>query len=175
MSNRLTKLQLLSALTEIHERTIESPLLGGAVLIREPTVRIMNAAIDAARVDDDQRDDAVYHAMIIHYAIVDPESGVVDPRTGRIDPRSRTPLLTVEEALDIAEGRPLPTRYLVEEIMDLAAHLPRHLKSGDPAADGGERSAGSGAEVRQAGSEGSPDGGTGDVDQQSDVAAQPVG
>lgn len=147
MSKPLDRAAILRALTEIHERTIDSPLLGGSVLIREPTVRVLNAADAAATADDpEQRDMALYHAMILHYAVVDPESGTVDPRTGRIDPRTRRSLLTVEEALDIAEGRPIPTRYLVEEVFDLAAQLPRHFKSGDPAADGGERDAGSGAE-----------------------------
>jgi len=140
-SNYLDRSRLLASLTEIHERTVESPLIGGAVLLREPTVRERITASDAARGDSgdpEQFDTALYHAMLIHRCVVDPQSGTVDPRTGRIDPRTRVPLFSVSEALDIAEGRQLAVSFLIEQISDLAALLPLHMKSGDPALDGAE-------------------------------------
>jgi hypothetical protein len=151
MSNYIDRAKLLESLTHIHERTVESPFIGGAVLIREPTVRERMAARDAAQGDSgdpDQFDTALYHAMLIHRCVVDSNSGTTDPRTGRIDPRTRVPLFSVSEALDIAEGRQLAVSFLIEQISDLAALLPLHFKSGDPAADSRERDAGSGPEER---------------------------
>ena len=174
MSKYLSKTDLLRSLTEIHERTVDHVFLGGAVLVREPTVRQWNMAREAATADTpDDPDTSLFHAMLIHLCVVDSESGTVDSTTGRIDPRTRTPLFTMEEALDIAEGRRMACAVLIEEITDLAAQLPRHLKSGDRAPDGAQRDAGVGVEGSGETTERDADRGSGDAAQRRDDAAQP--
>lgn len=144
MSNDyLDKAAFLAALTNTHEKTIDSYFLGGRVLIREITARQRLLAQQAAQSENpDEPDNALYQAMLIQMAVVDPETGTADAH-GRIDPRTRRPLFTVEEIRDLVEARWGAVNALVNEITDLAALGPQAMFSGSDAADSGERDQGS--------------------------------
>lgn len=138
----LDKAALLAALTNTHEKTIDSPLLGGRILIREITARQRLHAQSAASAENElEPDNALYKAMLIQMAVVDPNSGVRDMQ-GRIDPRTRAPLFTVEELLDISNGRVLAIDQLIDEITTLAGLGPAAMFSGGDAPNSSERDAG---------------------------------
>lgn len=140
MPDFLDRATLLACLTDTHERTVTPDLFGKRpILIREITGRQRQMAIQAAQTDDpDNPDDALYRAMLIQMAVVDPDSGTPGP-DGRIDPRTRTPLLTVADVESIANGRDLATRALSNDIAALAGLLPAALFRGDPAPDRPQR------------------------------------
>lgn len=137
MPTYITRADLLAALTETHERTITPALFGGrAVLIRELTARQRTAATEAAnRENPDEPDNTLYRAMLIQMSVVDPETGSAD------DPRTRTPLLTIDDILNIADGRHDLIIELTNAIVDLSQAAPRHLFRSDPAPDRAERDA----------------------------------
>lgn len=151
--------QILRTLTETHERTLDNPVIqqwfGGAVLIREITAAQRLQAQAAAVADNpDEPDNALYQAMLMQMSIVDPESGrpYADGRTDDagnplIDPRTRTPIFTVNDLELLMQARYLVADVLIANITELAALLPRHLKSGDPAHDRTQRGANAGVEA----------------------------
>lgn len=146
MTTFISRQELLAALTGTHETIYESDLFGGrAVLIREITGRQRLLANEAATAENpDAPDNALYRAMLIQMAVVDPDSGVRGP-DGAIDPRTRRPLLTVDDVQSIADGRDRAVEQLIDAIVGLSALKPVHLFRRHPAADGGERDAGAGA------------------------------
>lgn len=172
MPDYADKATLLRALTQLHERTVESPMFGGAVLIRELTARQRQNANDAALAQDpDQPDNPLYRAMLIQQSVVDPDSGgpYSDGRRGEdgepiIDPRTRMPYFTIDEVLLIAEGRDQPTNDLANTIGALSRLGPDAMFSGDSAADSGERDQGAGDPTPQYDATGDADPGTGDAD-----------
>lgn len=170
----LSKAALLSALVGIHEKAVTSPLLGGTVLIRELTARQRLIAREAAaRENEEEPDNALYQAMLIQFAVVDPESGEVGP-DGTVDPHTRRPLFTPAEVAALAEGRALAVDLLVREITALSALLPVHLQQGDPAPGRGERDQGSRPGAGGAPTAGAASAGAGDADGRGDVADEPV-
>lgn len=162
------KATLLRALTQLHERTVESPMFGGAVLIRELTARQRQNANDAATAQDpEQPDNPLYRAMLIQQSVVDPESGTpyADGRRGPdgdalIDPRTRAMLFTIDEVLVLADGRDQPINDLANTISALSRLGPDAMFSGDSAADGGERDPGAGAEDAGSATDGDADPGS---------------
>lgn len=146
MPTYISRQELLAALTGTHETVYESDLFGGrAVLIREITGRQRLLANEAATQENpDAPDNALYRAMLIQMAVVDPDSGVRGP-DGAIDPRTRRPLLTVDDVQSIADGRDRAVEQLIDAIVGLSALKPVHLFRRHSAADGGERDAGAGA------------------------------
>ena len=145
MTTFISRQELLAALTGTHETIYESDLFGGrAVLIREITGRQRLLANEAATQENpDAPDNALYRAMLIQMAVVDPDSGVRGP-DGAIDPRTRRPLLTVDDVQSIADGRDRAVEQLIDAIVGLSALKPVHLFRRHPAADGDERDAGAG-------------------------------
>ena len=145
MPTYISRQELLAALTGTHETVYESDLFGGrAVLIREITGRQRLLANEAATQENpDAPDNALYRAMLIQMAVVDPDSGVRGP-DGAIDPRTRRPLLTVDDVQSIADGRDRAVEQLIDAIGGLSALKPVHLFRRHPAADGDERDAGAG-------------------------------
>lgn len=143
----ITRDDLLAALTETHEKTIAPALFGGAsILIRELTARQRTQANEAAlRENPDVPDNSLYRAMLIQMSVVDPESGSAD------DPRTRTPLLTIDDVLNIADGRDEMTNTLVSEITSLSLLAPRHLFPSNKPADRPQRDAHEGAELSGSG------------------------
>lgn len=133
----LDKAALLAALTHTHEKTIESWFLGGKVLIREITARQRLLAQQAAHTENpDEPDNALYQAMLIQMAVVDPDSGTPS------DPRTRVPLFTVEDIRELVDARFGAVNDLVNEITSLAGLGPAAMFSGSDTADSGERDAG---------------------------------
>lgn len=153
MTSFASKAQVIDALIGIHERVLDDLLtvqyFGGALLIREPTARVRDAANSAALADNpDEPDNTLYRAMLIHYAVVDPESGkpYADGRLGTdgqplIDPRTRVPLLSIEQVNDVVNGRPDPMLHLIQHIMELAGMTQSAMFSRHSAPDGAERDA----------------------------------
>lgn len=174
MADYLTRAELLSALTETHEKTITPALFGGGqVLIRELIGKqrlLANEAATAA--SPDAPDNALYRAMLVQSSVVDPDSGTPGP-DGRIDPRTRTPLFAVADVQNIVNGRDLLLAELVEEIAALAALPPRFLFRGHRAADGAERDAHAGAEAGADAAQPDAGGGVGDAHGRADVSAEP--
>jgi hypothetical protein len=180
------KATLLRALTQLHEQTIDDAftrqLFGGAVLIREITARQRQDANEAAQAQDPEKpDNALYRAMLIQQAVVDPESGqpYADSRRGPdgailIDPRTRTPLFTLADVVLISDGRDIATNELTTRIASLAALGPQAMFSGDPAPDSGERDQGPGAEAPGDAPPGDVPPGTGDADGGAAYADGPV-
>jgi hypothetical protein len=157
-----TREELLALLTETHEQVVTSPFFGGRrVLIREITARQRlqaNAAAQAATPDNP--DNALYRAMLVQMSVVNPQSGTpyADGRPGPdgaplIDPRTRTPLFTIEDVADLADGRDLALDALVTKIAALAGVGPRAMFRRSAPADGAKRDARTGADAA---------GGTGD-------------
>lgn len=157
----ITRADLLAALTETHERTITPALFGGrSVLIRELTARQRTQATEAAnRENPDEPDNTLYRAMLIQMSVVDPESG------DAADPRTRTPLLTIDDILNIADGRHDLIIELTNAIVDLSQAAPRHLFRRDPAPDGAQRDAGKGAAAGGGRDHDAPDQGSGGADE----------
>lgn len=141
----LDKAALLAALTHTHEKIVDAPFLGGKVLVRELTARQRLLAQQAAHAENpEEPDNAMYQAMLIQMCVVDPDSGIADA-SGRVDPRTRTPLLTVEDVLNIYDARSGAVNGLIEHITSLAGLGPAAMFSGDSQANGSERDAGAGA------------------------------
>lgn len=150
--------QVRAALFDLHERVLDQPAVvdffGGAILIRELTAGQRLRALAAARVDNpDEPDVPLYNAMLVQLCVVDPATGTpyADGRVGDdgqplIDPRTRAPLFRADDLPLLIEARDLPMAAILNTIDDLGALKPRHMFRGDPAADGGERDAGAGAE-----------------------------
>lgn len=160
----ITREELLACLTDIHEKTIRPILFGGRdILIREITGRQRMLANQAALADNpDDPDNALYQAMLIQSSVVDPSSGQMV--NGKIDPRTRTPLLTIDDVKLLADGRDIPVKALIEEIVSLSALTPVSLFRGDHTPDGGERDQGASAEGGGPIVGGSASEGTGDPD-----------
>lgn len=185
MTTYLTRDELLGALTGVHEKTIRPRLFGGRpILIREITARQRLTAQQAASAENpDTPDNALYRAMLIQMAVVDPASGApyadgrLDPLTGSpaIDPRTRSPLLTLADVEAIADGRDLLIDELVTEIASLAALGPSALKRGHPRADRPQRDAGAGAETGRDAARADEDEGTGDAGERGALAPLPAG
>ena len=180
------KTTLKRALTHLHEQILDAPfallLFGGAVLIREISARARLAAQEAANAESaDNPDQVLYWAMLIQQSVVDPQSGqpYADGRTGPdgqplIDPRTRTPLFTVDETLEIASGREVAVRELINRITDLSALGQSAMFSGGAPPDGGERDARTGT-PQPGDTVDEPAGdGPGNVDERDTLADQPV-
>jgi len=147
----LDKAALLHNLTALHEKTVTSKLLGGAVLIREVSARARLAANEAATAENpDKPDQSLYWAMLIHEGVIDPET--------------KDRLFTIDEALTIVEGRDYAVQELVGHITTLAALGPRAMFRGGAAADRPQRDAGAGAHAPGDAAGGATGGGSGDDD-----------
>ena len=145
MTDYLTRLELLSYLTDTHERVVRPELFGGrAVLIRELTARARMLANEAAQAaSPDAPDQALYQAMVIQWSVVDPQSGTAGA-DGRIDPRTRTPLLSLSDVESVADGRQAPMHALFVEILALGALTADAMFRRDTGADGAQRDASAG-------------------------------
>jgi len=174
MTEYLSKAALTAALTGLHEKAYTSPFLGGTILIREITARQRLQANQAAQAESpDAPDNALYQAMLVQMAVVDPESGTPGP-DGAIDPRTRRPLFSADEVRNLAESRSIAFSDLVDEITALAALGPQAMFSGSPAPDRPERDARTG-DPEPGNETGAPaDSGPGDADERGALADQPV-
>ena len=151
MTTYLSKAELLHNLTALHERTVTSKLLGGSVCIREVNARARLAANEAAMAENpDRPDQSLYWAMLIHEAVIDPET--------------KERLFTLDEALTICDGRDLAVQELVSHITTLAALGPRAMFRRRPSADGAQRDAHAGAEAPGDAAGADADRGSGDDD-----------
>lgn len=132
----LSKAALKHALTSLHEETVESALLGGAVLVREPTAMEKMSAVEASRGDDPEApaDEVIARAFILQRCIVDPETGTAGP-DGVIDPRTRAPLFSPDEINDLINSREQAMNFLYQRVARLGALLPDAFRSGTEAAD----------------------------------------
>ena len=75
----LDRAALLAALTNLQERDVDEPLLGGVVRIRELTAGERQQALDAAlAVDPDNADNALYRAMVVSFGLVEPKLSIED-------------------------------------------------------------------------------------------------
>lgn len=153
----------LAALTSFHELTVNDPLIGAPLLIRELTAHQRLVSQEAAqREDGEQPDNNLYQAMLVQMAVVDPASGTpytdgrIDPRTGQsaIDPRTRRALFNPDDLLELMEAREAPRLLLVTKITALSRLLPAEFSLGDTAADPAQRDAGTGATTSAAGDPG---------------------
>ena len=139
---------LLSIFTDIHELLLDDPLtielVGEPVLIREMNVAQRLAANAAAVAENpDEPDQALYRAMLIQSCIVDPATGspysdgrVNDDGTPMIDPRTRATVFRADDLPMLTQMRDVLSTHITNRILELGALTPRHLKSGDPRADG---------------------------------------
>lgn len=170
MPDFLTRDDLLACLTNTHEKILTPELFGNRpILIREITARQRFLAQQAAQTDDpDAPDEALYRAMMIQMAVVDPDSGTPGP-DGRIDPRTRTPLLTIADVESLANGRDVASREVFSEIAALAGLLPAALFRRHPVTDGPQRGAGEGAATGGATNGETEDPGTGGADERTSV------
>lgn len=147
-----------SALLDIHERVLDEPeivaFFGVPVLIRELTAAQRLRAGAAARADNpDEPDAALYDAMRIQMAVVDPDTGTpyADGRTGDdgkplIDPRTRATVFRADDLPALMSGRWAPQALLLDAIDALSALRPVHLQRSYPAPDRPERDTGTSAE-----------------------------
>ena len=175
----------------LHEQVLDSPVLGGKVLIREFTARQRVEMTEAANEEDPERpNQTLYRAMMIQYSVVDADSGTpyADGRLDRvtglpaIDPRTRTPLFTIDEVVDLMDGRALPSQTLVDAISALSAVRPDALFPSNSATNGGERNpvagagtGGPGNERTEAGIPGADDHGASRPPAQSDGVGDDLG
>lgn len=162
MAQYLDKSAILARLTDFHEETVNSPWLGGDVLIRELTAGERMSAQEACTYTDESgapQFNGTYHrGMLLQMMIVDPNTGEPfadgrrDPRTGaiQIDPRTRTPLFTSDEITILIEGREGPVNALIDRGLRLSRLLPDAFRDRAAPPNGSERNAGSGAEVEPA-------------------------
>jgi hypothetical protein len=168
------KERLTAALTAIHEQPLEYPAWGlTGALLREFTARERQYAQEAVQTEAGEADpdQILFRAMLMQRCITDPESGrpYADGRTGpdgqvAIDPRTRTPVFTVAEIADLADGRAIVFNRIWDDLLALAAAAPADLFPGDRAVVGAERDAGTGDTGDTAEPGGTPDQGTGDTD-----------
>jgi hypothetical protein len=157
----LSKAAVLHALTSTHEQTVTSAMIGGSVLVRELTARQRQLANDAATAENpDAPDQVLFRAMLLHFSLVDPTTGTPGP-DGTIDPRTRTPLLSIADALDVVDGRQAAVDELIVAITSLAALGPRAFKSAAPPSDALQRDAGAGTDADGSGTARNADAGTG--------------
>jgi hypothetical protein len=136
MTQYLSKAALKHALLDLHETTVDSPLLGGAVLVREPTALEKTGAVEASRGEDADApvDEVIARAFILQRCILDPETGEADS-AGRIDPRTRAPLFTPDEVNDLIHTRERAMSLLYLAIAQLGAMLPDAFRDGNQATD----------------------------------------
>lgn len=146
MTPYLSKAALRQALLALHEEVVESPLLGGAVLVREPTAYEKLGAVEASRGDDPEApaDEVIARAFILQRCIIDANTGTPGP-DGRIDPRTRAALFTMDEVNDLIGARELPMNLLYQRIARLGGLLPDAFRDGDTAADDARPDPGTGA------------------------------
>lgn len=168
----LKKADLFRRLTDIHERVVSHYLLGDdGVLIREMTAEQRMQAQEAANEDADNPNQALYVAMVLHFCLVDPDSGrlYADGRVGPdgqpvIDPRTRAPLFTADDIVDLMQGRTLLVEHLFSEATKLSAVGPTALFSGHRTDDHLQRDADAGAGGREEAALGASATGGGDDD-----------
>lgn len=162
MSDYTTRQQLLTTLTSTHEKTVDDPVLG-RILIRELTARQRLAANEAATAENaEMPDQALYWAMLLQSAIVDPSTGTPGP-DGRVDPRTRAPLFSVEDVQTLADGRDLLLQRLVNHVTSLAALGIAELRSFRPEDVSEQRDQDAGNTTAGTGPEGDASEGTGDA------------
>lgn len=173
------KERLRTALTALHEKPLEYPEWGiSGAMLREFTARERQYANDAVQeqggADPDQ---ILFRAMLMQRCITDPATGrpYADGRTGPsgsplIDPRTRTPIFTVEEITELADGRAFLFTRIWDDLIELAAAAPASLFRGDRTDDGAERDQGAGDQGDGAGTAGSSDQGTGNPDGGGEVS-----
>jgi hypothetical protein len=148
--------KLLDAMQNVHERLIDYPQWGiTGVLLREFTARERQAANEAVNLDNpDNPEQILYRAMLLQRCITDPATGTpyadgrIDLSTGEkaIDPRTRTPVFTVADVTELADGRAMLFNTLWEELLEVAAMSSAAMFSRDQTADRSERDQGAGAE-----------------------------
>ena len=121
----LTRAALLAALTDLAEQTIDEPLLGGAVHIRELTAKQRQQATEAALASDPESpDNALYRAIIV-------QCGVIDPAT-------RQPLLTAEDVQTLSDGRSEAVQRVAVAILKLSEALPDATFPGNSSPNAGQ-------------------------------------
>lgn len=175
--------RIRDALTNLHERPLDYPQWGleGAML-REFTARERQYANDAVQAQDDDPDQILFRAMLLQRCITDPTTGTpypdgrYDPATGlpAIDPRTRTPIFSLADIQDIADGRGVVFTRLWDDLLELAGAGPRSLFRGGAAANGAERDQGARAEAPGDPASTDADPRTGDADGGGASAGEPV-
>jgi hypothetical protein len=174
----MSKAKLLAALTVIHEKPLEYPEWGltGAML-REFTARERQYAQEAVQVEAGEADpdQILFRAMLMQRCITDPETGTpyADGRPG-IDPRTRTPIFSVADIQQIADGRAILFNRIWDDLIALAAAAPADLFRGDRADVSPERNTGASADGSAQAPDGDADQGAGDADGGTEVPGEPV-
>jgi hypothetical protein len=175
--------KLLDAFQGVHERPIDYPQWGiTGVLLREFTARERQAANEAVTLDNPTDPDQIlYRAMLLQRCITDPATGGpyadgrIDLSTGEraIDPRTRTPVFTVEDVQELADGRSILFNVLWDDLLEVAGMSSAAMFSRGDAADGAERNQGAGVEGAGATIDGAPSEGAGDTDERAPHADEP--
>jgi hypothetical protein len=171
--------KLLAALTAIHEQPLDYPAWGlTGVLLREFTARERQYAQEAVQAEAGEADvdQILFRAMLIQRCITDPATGrpYADGRPGpdgspAIDPRTRTPIFTVEEIQEIADGRAIIFNHIWDDLLALAAAAPADLFRGDHEDVSSERDARASTGGDAAEPDRPPDQGAGDTDGRTEV------
>jgi hypothetical protein len=175
--------RLLDAMQGIHEKPIDHPQLGiTGIILREFTARERQYANEAVNADNPADPDQIlYRAMLLQRCLTDPATGKpyadgrIDVSTGQpaIDPRTRTPVFTVADVQELADGRAVLFNTLWDELLEVASMSASAMFSRHSAADGAERDQGAGDQGTPEVATGNADQGSGDLSERAPHADEP--